>query len=348
MISDSRTINIVMSADNNNKIQLLVSVFSVVKNKNADTKYKFYFLLTDDFDLKIVEAINNILLDYGLNRASILNMGSLFENAPINKEGITVPTYYRLKLPELLNTDKCIYLDVDVIVLSDLCKLYNQIKDDYMISGVKAAIYYWPPDSYKSKAEYLNIQAFDSYINAGVMVMNLSLMRKLNISETFEKLLKLSFADQDQDIINSACYGYINIIPPKYNSMTKYWNDDFKNYYNDNFPYLKQCYSLEEWKEACEHPVIIHYADKYKPWNTVGVSFLSLWWDYLKEVDDYYSCYEELRSQFIKKQILAVRTNNYLLDTLNEELSNIKNSKTYLFAKLIAYPIKAVKKLFRK
>lgn len=325
-----------MASDNNNAIQLLLSVFSIIQNKDDETYYDFYFLLSPDFRPEIKNTINILLKDHNLGEARFIDMGNSYKNKNIYIGHISIPTFYRLSLPELLKVDKCIYLDTDVVVLKDLRDLYNQIDDSFMLSGVKAAVFYWPKNELKKKAKELMIDRFDSYVNAGVMVMNLSLMRELNINRKIKTLLNHGWKNQDQDILNSACYGYIKILPPQYNSMTKYWNDNFNNYYSDRFPYLKFCYSESEWKEACEDPVIIHYADKEKPWNTMGVARFRLWWQYLKEVDKFYPCYDELYTNFINEQISKVRNDNALLKDSILELEKIKNSRSYKLAQIIA------------
>lgn len=328
--------SIAMASDNNNKIQLLVLVYSILKNRDSSNQLDFHILITDDFDKDIIIALKSLFSWYGTTCYEFLNMGNKYCNQIIYTEHLKTPAFYRLSLPDLLQADKCIYLDTDIIVLKDLYDLFNQISEKDLVSGVKAAGFYWPLDSLETRAKYLKVDKFDKYINSGVLVMNLNLMRKQNSVQKFNDLLSYNFKNEDQDILNSACYDYIKIIPPKYNSMTKYWNDNFNNYYSDCFPYLKYCYSESEWKEACEDPVIIHYADKEKPWNTIGVAHFRLWWQYLKEVDKFYPCYDELYNRFIDEQINKARNDNALLKDSILELEQIKNSRPYKLAQIIA------------
>lgn len=65
--------------------------------------------------------------------------------------------------------DKCLYLDVDIVVQNDLTELYEQDMEEYYIAGVKAAGYYYPPEKKQRNMDRLEMPAFDQYINAGVL-----------------------------------------------------------------------------------------------------------------------------------------------------------------------------------
>ena len=285
-----------MAIDNNYLIPSLVVIVSALKNKNHDTLYKFFFLISNNFSNANKTVIARILREKSVNY-SFINIDERYTNNTIFISHTSQATFYRLMIPELLSIDRCIYLDSDLIVLDDLSSFYHQIEDSKMILGVKAATYYWPESSRRKKAEYLKIEKLDTYINAGVLVLNLKLMRQMNIIEKFSQLQGCDFVGQDQDIINCACYGYIQIASPKFNSMTKYRNDRISSYDSVLLPCISKCYTREEWKDACIAPVIIHYADFEKPWNS-NVPFFELWWHYLKEVDIHYKCYDNVRNLY--------------------------------------------------
>ena len=78
--------------------------------------------------------------------------------------------------------------------------------------------------------------------------MNLKNMRKDSLMDVFNELIQKDFPSMDQDILNSACYGKIRILHPKYNSMTKYSLKDDKAY--QSMKLLQLAYTLEEWDSA--------------------------------------------------------------------------------------------------
>lgn len=279
------SISIALAADSNYAIPLLVTLESLVSNADENTSYNIA-LLSSGLTDTIIRAVNDIMESAGMPQCTVFDFGDQYRDVPLTIEHTASPTFFRLRLPELLKDDKCIYLDTDTIVKKDLSDLYCTCPDESYIAGVKAAAYYKSASFMKAKARALSVPLLDEYINAGVIVMNLRKLREDNMCDAFSDLLPKNFSSQDQDIINAACYGGITTISPKYNSMTKYDNTDPNAYYNEES--LMVCYNAEDWKEACEDPVIIHYADNRKPWNTKDVRHYTIWKQYYDQLVNKY------------------------------------------------------------
>lgn len=287
------TIPVVLAADNNYRYPLMVTLLSSLMNAKKNTKYQFNILVSDQFDMESMELINKLLKQYDMPEAAFYNMQDNYQNIEMQIKHISYATFYRLQLPELLKeVEKCIYLDVDVVVKKDLKEFFDTELGDNYIAGVKAAGYYYPEEKKTATISLLEIDKLDQYINAGVLLINLKKMREDKLTETFEKLLEKNFPCQDQDILNAACYGHIKVLPPKYNAMTKY-NVGIKDEY-DRIECLHICYTREEWNEACETPVIIHYADRWKPWQDLRGIFVQEWWKYIKVLNQYIDCFQWL------------------------------------------------------
>lgn len=287
------TIPVVLAADNNYRYPLMVTLLSSLMNAKKNTKYQFNILVSDQFDMESMELINKLLKQYDMPEAAFYNMQDNYQNIEMQIKHISYATFYRLQLPELLKeVEKCIYLDVDVVVKKDLKEFFDVELGDNYIAGVKAAGYYYPEEKKTATISLLEIDKLDQYINAGVLLINLKKMREDKLTETFEKLLEKNFPCQDQDILNAACYGHIKVLPPKYNAMTKY-NVGIKDEY-DRIECLHICYTREEWNEACETPVIIHYADRWKPWQDLRGIFVQEWWKYIKVLNQYIDCFQWL------------------------------------------------------
>ena len=287
------TIPVVLAADNNYRYPLMVTLLSSLMNAKKNTKYQFIILVSDQFDMESMELINKLLKQYDMPEAVFYNMQDNYRNIEMQIKHISYATFYRLQLPELLKeVEKCIYLDVDVVVKKDLKEFFDTELGDNYIAGVKAAGYYYPEEKKTATISLLEIDKLDQYINAGVLLINLKKMREDKLTETFEKLLEKNFPSQDQDILNAACYGHIKVLPPKYNAMTKY-NVGIKDEY-DRIECLHICYTREDWNEACETPVIIHYADRWKPWQDLRGNFVQEWWKYIKVLNQYIDCFQWL------------------------------------------------------
>ena len=268
---------VVLAADNNYALQLITTFHSILNNADDCTDYQFVFLLDDDFEKENFDLISGLIDQYGALDPIVFYMGDNYAKVEMKLKHITKATYFRLKLPELLpGINKCLYLDTDVIVCEDIGGLFDLELDGFYLAGVKAAGFYYPEDKCRFLQQSLGIDRIDQYINAGVLLMNLQLMRKDDLALEFERLVAKNFKNQDQDILNAACYGKIKILEPRYNLMTKYKVMDEKSY--DKVDGVRQCYTREEWYDACKNPIIIHFADKKKPWQDITSDFAPEWW----------------------------------------------------------------------
>lgn len=136
---------------------------------------------------------------------------------------------------------KMLWLDCDTIVDSDITDLFDMNMDGYFYAGVM--------EPQKCKGVF-------RYINTGVLLLNLDLLREHDKErELLEFLNKYKFNFPDQDVINMLCQGRIKTIDSEYNSTV--------------------------YTTPCVRPRIIHYAamsdyendwayQKYTSMNFVG------------------------------------------------------------------------------
>ncbi len=276
---ESKAIPVVLSCDKNYALPMYVTFLSILKNREKETEYQFYFLIQPEVDNIYRETMDACLAEEGMPAAEWIDMGHAYEEAYVHVRHLSYAAYYRLRLASLLREqEKCIYLDVDICVCRDLTPLYEtELGDDY-IAGVKAAGYYYPESKVRKQLDMLQIEAFDRYINSGVMLMNLKKIREDGLEQKFEQLVENKFTSEDQDVLNCACYPHIKILEPKYNLMTKYPVADMGGY--DEEKCLQICYDRESWRAAVEDPVIIHFADFRKPWLYLEQAFADRWWGF--------------------------------------------------------------------
>lgn len=268
---------VTMAADADYALPTLVAICSILATKNADSDIQICLIASNETESVLRAPLECITEHYGARKIEFLPPPLEYDKASIQISHITVPTYYRLALPDLLpEVDECLYLDGDLVVLADLPSAFGSPMKEELLRGVKAAAYYYPSYERCLKARRLGIGAFDEYVNAGVLQMNLKLMRELDLTKTFEELLCENYSSQDQDILNSACYGRIETLGPAMNLMTKYHPENPNSF--DCDPSIKLCWTKKEWNEACARPVIVHYAGAEKPWQDLSVDFADLWW----------------------------------------------------------------------
>ena len=266
-------IPIVLSADDEYAPYMYTSMVSILENRYKNTYYSFYLLVPYNFSKNIESLILDITNKY-ICSIYFIHIERLFENLIMKIRHITLPTYYRLLIGDLLPIEmsKCIYLDVDICVNKDLSELFNIDMNNNYIAGVVAAGYYF---SEKYNCLRLNLTSMKQYVNAGMLVLNLNQIRKDNMTRKFIELSKRNYDSQDQDVLNVACYGKIITLPPKFNAMV------FR--LKENNPLLRDLYKEEDIIEANIEPYIIHYADKNKPWNSIEVYMEKYWWNIAKK-----------------------------------------------------------------
>lgn len=269
-IKQKKYIPIVYASDNNYAKYTSVSIQSILENSAQRNFLIFYILIDDEFSERNKELLTNQVEKYGHNIVFV-NMKDAYKEENLKIAHISHHTYYRLQLPKILGyLNKLIYIDGDTIVLGDIGDLFDfDIKDSYF-GGVKA-----PAFDNKKHRNRLGIDT-SKYINAGVLLANNRLLIKDKVQEKFEELLNNSYDCQDQDIINVAGFGKITLLPIKYNLMTKYQNT-FSRFISEGK------IDKSEFDEAIKYPLIIHYADKIKPWDDKTSWLAAHYWEYAEK-----------------------------------------------------------------
>jgi lipopolysaccharide biosynthesis glycosyltransferase len=271
-------IPVVLAADNNYGPQMYITMLSILKNSNADTRYDFYLLVPPDFELRY----KNFILELGARHGSKINfidMGTAFANSSLKKDW-PAPAYYRLLIPGLLpNYKKCLYLDTDIIIRHDLTELFNTDLEDCYIAGVKDM-----PIA-MNDAKYLlsiNLHNANHYINSGVLVMNLNLMRRDNLQEKFISTAKYgidgkrALMHHDQDTLNVLCRDRIKFLDLKFNTFPGTLESALNS--EGDRRKIQEFYGKKQLRDACNNPVILHFVGA-KPWKSHTAMFYDRWWE---------------------------------------------------------------------
>ncbi|MDR3230235.1 MAG: glycosyltransferase family 8 protein [Synergistaceae bacterium] len=193
----------------------------------------------------LIERMGNEIIEMAQGRGSV---GKLF----------------RLTVQDLLPVDKVIYLDCDIVVNMDIRELWDISLENYSIAGVLDRPIH---KRFSLKALRLKCMGCDrkTYINSGVLFMNLALIK------TKYKLFQESIAWfqrcqhysdlVDQDMINSCFRGDIKIIDSQFNNCSAHLKSGFRS-------------ELSEVSGCILHAIIT-----LKPWETLRNSALDrLYW----------------------------------------------------------------------
>lgn len=245
---------VVFAVDNNYFPMMFVAVCSLL-HVDKKSEYKLIILMGEN-----VSPTNQNLFDRlkQICDVSLLVINKeMLNGARVIIETTSIETYYRLLLPDLLSDyDSCIYLDCDVIVNNSIEELFSLDMNDTYVYGVRDFKFYEKHDMLISHFAKIGLGDNSEYINAGVLVMNLALMRKDSIQKNFYSKMHNIYPFQDQDILNLCCQEKISFLPLKFNYFSIY-----------GMP-----------RDGQKNISIIHYAGDVKPWFDRKSLFSDDWW----------------------------------------------------------------------
>lgn len=245
-MQDGNLMHIVFSADNNFVNQLAVTIASILINSNAEDKFLFYVLDGGILD-KNKERILQLkkIKDFELEFLEI-NEGE-FSNCPINSH-FKIPTYFRIKLPSLVQLEKILYMDCDIIVRKSVKDLYNYDVKEVYAAVVEDICFEVPWLKNHTKNLGLN-----KYFNAGIALLNLKKMREENIEQKcFDFITNCpeKIVCVDQDVLNAVFSDNVLFVDEKYNFQ-----------HNNMLPLINKLYNL-----LSKDLVVLHFVWCKKPW----------------------------------------------------------------------------------
>ena len=254
--------NILYTCDDNYVWLMGVSVISLFENnKNVDdiTVYLLGYNITN----KNINILNGIAKKYN-REIKIINVQRLNVPESLISSRWPISAFTRLFAGTLLplEIDTILYLDCDTIISGNIENLYSQ-KSDKPFYGVKDCI----SGKYK---ENIGLDKNDIYVNAGVLLIKLNELRKLDINKMLNEYIfkfekNINYADQD--ILNGAFKGLIGVLNPIYNVMTIDTVYSYKDILVLRHP--TNFYTKDEIECAVSNPHIIHYTTNMsiiRPW----------------------------------------------------------------------------------
>ncbi|MHA7837245.1 MAG: glycosyltransferase family 8 protein [bacterium] len=129
---------------------------------------------------------------------------------------ISRTAYLRIAGPDLIDSERIIYLDVDLIVQTELQPL---IEIDFGGKLLLAARDHNPNPGVRSK---LGLPWDAAYVNTGVMVLDAETWRSDGITAELTRFYQCNYGDfewADQDLINAALYPRIGLLERKWNML---------------------------------------------------------------------------------------------------------------------------------
>jgi lipopolysaccharide biosynthesis glycosyltransferase len=185
---------------------------------------------------------------------------------------ISRATYYRFAIPELApkSADRVIYLDSDLVVLSDIRELAATDLQGNTIGAV-----FDPAVDAEAFARKMDLTPGRlAYFNAGVLVLDLA---KLRQSGTFE--VAMDFATREA---NKLAYGdqcALNyVLWDKWKRLDPVWNVQRRMIAHDGRPNFATAADAQTHRR----PKIVHFTEEIKPWSEGG--YHPYIWTYYKHL----------------------------------------------------------------
>lgn len=259
-------------ADENYAPYMATVIYSILKNnKNMDC-FNFYI-----FDNGILEKTKKNLLKIVDEKVSIKFINCLPFEKNLNElnqiaEHITKTSYLKFVIADTLNhLDKVLYLDCDLVVMSDLEELWRYELENNLLAAVEDVGYtYWSKSNEELKLKF-------KCINSGVMLINCNLWRKEKLFKKFMKCAKKHEVvgyGQDQPVLNYVCKNRILYLPFIWNVQDTFFRRGIE---------IQNRTDIQECDFARINPAIIHYAYIEKPWNNINIFNAIYFWKYYKD-----------------------------------------------------------------
>lgn len=252
-------------------------IYSVIANGSKDNNYDFVVLESEISAqnqktlLQMVEPFKNVSLRF----ADVTEYIKGYTFFVGNKENFTKESYYRLLLPELMeNYQKVLYLDGDMVALTDVAELYQtDLGNELLVSSRDfcGMIEYYNPTAglKKYRDKELGLKKPNDYFIAGMLLFNIPAFRAAYSTEyLLDFATSRPWRQHDQDVLNVLCQGRVKLVSAAWDVMAPEFNE-----------YLPGELKAE-LDASLADPKILHFGGDMKPWLCMDAPFGEYFWRY--------------------------------------------------------------------
>lgn len=247
-MTTSEKINIAFAIDGKYTPHLEALLKSICYyNKNVN-----FYVLHNDIPAEWFEGIQCKLQKMGHNLFSIHISDDIFKDYKTLEHISSSSSYYRFLIPKLINQDRVLYLDADIIVNGSLRDFYYSDLENTPVGVVRD---YCTMQTFPFP--YLDESASKNYFNSGVLLIDCIKWRNEEIVGILLETAK--------EYANQVLYGDQCILNMVLREKAKYYG----------FAENTQVKYIENIKQQCavksvnleKEPIIIHYTAECKPWD---------------------------------------------------------------------------------
>lgn len=242
---------------------------SLLMSANPDTYYDIFILHSEDVVIPS-EDFERLKAHHGNCDITFRAVPKELFQGCYEVRGITIATYYRLLIPELIpEYDKIMYSDVDVIFREDQRQYYEMATmEDCYVAAVDSCDYDFDKELPVTECDSYQTSG---YVYAGNLVFHSRLIRERGITAAFLKHVAQNHLYQDMEVINLVCRGHIQRLPAAF-CLTPRMEKLLLTYPDK----MQQLFSAEESRRAFATGTV-HYAGP-KPWKTMCCLDADVWW----------------------------------------------------------------------
>jgi lipopolysaccharide biosynthesis glycosyltransferase len=313
-------IHVVFTVDENFVQGLGVTMISLLETRNVDIPLRIS-IIGDNLSAKSIDALTGIAEKYNVYisfpSVNFEAFNELETSGPFCS--LSRAAYGKLAIPDIINDDKILYLDSDILVRSDVSPLWDIYISEYYVGAVVDPPVNSFDEQYTHHNQKLGIPLGEPYFNAGVMLMNLKKCRQEHFTKkAIEfKLNNPGTGYADQDAFNAIMWG-------KWFSLHPCWNviGGMFEMYNDKNQRRKLS---QEVLEGVKNPAIVHFTGINKPFTCENSwpYVCEFFWPYFEE---YYK-YANMSPWKSNKSNMSV-----LMGTLRKHRRKFKSKLRRLFA----------------
>lgn len=281
---------IVVAGDKNYLTPMLTTIKSILYYNQCVKIYILHQNIPSDWfrELKIqVEKLGSVVEDVYIGENIDLEWKTQAHISPV--------AYARYFIPRLIEEERVIYLDSDIIVNGDLSPLFELDLGDYSLAAVR--------------------DADGNGFNSGMLVIDSQKWREQDItSRLFTKTVEyMSYLEKtttegfngDQTIFNLVFQNHWLELDKHCNLQVGHDVIAFYSHWDSHF-------------ELDKEPLIIHYTTYRKPWSTLmGYRYRDLWWAFrdvsYEQIADHYA------GRFTIKRVYDLHTINLFTFTDSQD-----------------------------
>ncbi len=283
-----------------------VALTSLKNNRNPQRRYRVYVLHTDvpEENQKEMErefAAENFTLSF----RNVSEEVDHFVDRLHTRDYYSRATYYRLLIPDLYpEMDKALYLDSDILLRADVAELYDTDLGDALAGAIPDGFVNFVPVLRRYVENRVGVPHEEPYFNAGVLLMNLDEMRKINFGSLFLSILgAVTFrVAQDQDYLNVICRGRVKFLPEKWNYMP--------------------------FRPMAGEPSLVHFNLDSKPWQKDGILYGEEFWK-CADSTPYAAALHAQKEAYTESDVAraAAQTNNLIATAVAESEAYAENEE---------------------